>query len=43
MSAANMLKMLNGQLSPMMAFTLGKLKVDGSMGIAMKLAGLLDD
>lgn len=36
-------KMLDGQLGPMMAFTLGRLKVEGSMGIALKLAQALDD
>lgn len=36
-------KMLDGQLGPMMAFTMGRLKVEGSMGIALKLAQVLDD
>jgi putative sterol carrier protein len=35
-------KMLDGKLSPMWAFTTGKLKVQGSTGLAMKLAALLD-
>lgn len=35
-------KMMSGSLSPMMAFTLGKLKIKGSMGIAMKLSSLWD-
>ena len=42
-SAENMGKLIDGSLNPMMAFTLGKLKVDGSMGIAMKIAGLLEE
>jgi putative sterol carrier protein len=33
--------MLNGALDPTMAFMTGKLKLTGSTGIAMKLAGLL--
>ena len=33
-------KMLNGGLDPLLAFTLGKIKVKGSMGIAMKLSSL---
>lgn len=36
-------RMLDGQLGPMMAFTMGRLKVEGSMGIALKLAQVLDD
>ena len=31
----------SGSLNPMMAFMTGKLKVDGSMGTAMKLGALL--
>lgn len=42
-SADNLRKLMDGRLNPMLAFTLGKLKVDGSMGVAMKLAQLLDD
>lgn len=40
-SAANLEKLLNGKLDPMLAFTMGKLKVKGSMGTAMKLTNLL--
>ena len=39
----NLQKLINGKLNPMLAFTMGKLKVEGSMGVAMKLAQLLDD
>jgi putative sterol carrier protein len=42
LSEANMVKLINGDLNPMVAFTLGKLKVFGSKGIALKLSGLLD-
>lgn len=42
-SAENMLKLLEGQLNPTVAFTLGKLKVKGSMGLALKLASILED
>jgi putative sterol carrier protein len=42
-SADNMRKMLAGKLDPMLAFTFGKLKVEGSKGIAMKLSALLGD
>ncbi|SCA54757.1 Sterol-binding protein [Candidatus Terasakiella magnetica] len=37
----NLEKLLAGKLDPMLAYTMGKLKVKGSMGIAMKLTGLL--
>jgi len=33
--------MTTGDLDPTTAFMMGKLKVDGSMGIAMKLQGVL--
>lgn len=42
-SPENLSKLIDGRLNPMLAFTMGKLKVEGSMGIAMKLAQLLDD
>ena len=42
-SSDNLKKLIEGRLNPMMAFTMGKLKVDGSMGLAMKLSQLLDD
>ncbi|WP_448203005.1 SCP2 sterol-binding domain-containing protein [Azospirillum sp. sgz302134] len=42
-SGENLKKLMDGRLNPMMAFTMGKLKVDGSMGIALKLAQLLDE
>lgn len=42
LSAANLAKLMQGKLNPMLAFSLGKLKVEGSKGVAMKLASLLD-
>ena len=42
LSSDNLLKLVNGKLSPRMAFSTGRLKVQGSQGVAMKLAGLLD-
>ena len=33
--------MMNGEVNPTMAFMSGKLKIDGSMGGAMKLASIL--
>jgi putative sterol carrier protein len=43
LSAENMAKLMDGSLNPMLAFTLGKLKIDGSMGIAMKIAALMEE
>ena len=43
MSADDMEKLIAGSLNPTLAYTLGKLKIDGSMGIAMKLASMLDE
>jgi putative sterol carrier protein len=40
-SSEDMANMLHGALDPTMAFMTGKLKVTGSTGIAMKLAGIL--
>jgi putative sterol carrier protein len=34
---------LNGTQDPTMAFMTGKLKVDGSMGLAMKLNSIIED
>ena len=42
LSPENMTKLIAGDLNPMVAFTLGKLKVFGSKGIALKLSSLLD-
>jgi putative sterol carrier protein len=42
LSSDNLLKLVEGRLSPMMAFSTGRLKVQGSQGVALKLAGLLD-
>lgn len=39
----NLVKLIDGQLNPMLAFTMGKLKVAGSTGIAMKLSSMLED
>jgi putative sterol carrier protein len=35
--------LIDGELNAMMAYTLGKLKIDGSMGVAMKVAALLEE
>lgn len=41
--AADMAKLIAGKLSPMVAFATGRLKVEGSRGVAMKMAALLDE
>lgn len=43
MSSENLAKLMAGKLSPMLAFATGKLKVEGSKGVALKLAGMLDE
>ncbi len=42
-SADDLAGMIAGEVNPMMAYTLGKLKIDGSMGVAMKVAALLEE
>ncbi len=42
LSPENLQKLMVGDLNPMVAFTMGKLKVFGSKGIALKLSSLLD-
>lgn len=41
MSPENFLKFLNGKLDPVLAFTTGKLKVDGDVGKALEFSKLL--
>jgi putative sterol carrier protein len=43
LSSADLARLIAGKLSPMLAFSTGRLKVEGSRGVALKLAGLLDD
>jgi len=35
-------QLIDGRLSPTLAYTLGQIKVEGSLGVAMKLASLLE-
>ena len=37
----NLLRLIDGKLDPMLGYTLGKIRVAGSMGVAMKLIGAL--
>ncbi|MCK8785715.1 SCP2 sterol-binding domain-containing protein [Roseomonas sp. NAR14] len=43
LSSADMEKLIQGRLSPMLAFSTGRLRVEGSKGVALKLASLLDE
>lgn len=43
LSTSDLEKLIDGDLNPTLAYTLGKLKVDGSMGVALKLASMLDE
>ena len=43
LTLANLEKLMAGNLSPTLAYAMGKLKIEGSMGLAMKVAALLDD
>lgn len=40
-SPKNFEKLVNGDLNPMMAVMMGKIKIKGDMGVAMKLQALL--
>ncbi|BAF88973.1 MULTISPECIES: SCP2 sterol-binding domain-containing protein [Azorhizobium] len=35
-------KLITGRIGPMLAFSTGRLRLEGSQGVALKLAGLLD-
>lgn len=43
LSAGDLAKLIEGRLSPMLAFSTGRLRVEGSKGVALKLASLLDE
>ncbi|HLJ64036.1 MAG TPA: SCP2 sterol-binding domain-containing protein [Stellaceae bacterium] len=40
---ADLEQMVQGKLSPTMAYMTGKLKVDGALGVAMKLSQLIEE
>ena len=40
-SLANFVKLMEGDMDPTTAFMMGRLKVEGSMGIAMKLSKIV--
>ena len=43
LSSEDLAKLIAGRLSPMLAFSTGRLRIEGSMGVALKLASLLDE
>lgn len=43
LSLESMEKLIQGALDPTLAYMTGKLKISGSMGVAMKLASMLED
>jgi putative sterol carrier protein len=38
----NAVKLMNGQLNPMLAYSMGQLKIAGSVGVALKMASMLE-
>lgn len=42
-SADDLTKLIEGTLSPTLAYMTGRLKVSGSMGVALKISQLLED
>jgi putative sterol carrier protein len=42
-SPDNLVKLMNGGLDPTLAYMTGKLKVEGSMGVALKLTSMFAD
>ena len=43
LTSEDLAKLVAGRLSPMLAFSTGRLRVEGSKGVALKLASLLDE
>lgn len=41
LTSDNLQKLIDGKLNPLIAYSTGRLKVEGSQGVALKLAGLL--
>ena len=42
LSGDRLQQLIDGRMSPTLAYTLGQIKVEGSLGVAMKLASLLE-
>jgi putative sterol carrier protein len=43
LSTENLQKLLNGNLDPTLAYMTGKLKVEGKLGVALKINSMLSD
>ena len=43
LSLDDLQKLIDGNLNPTLAYMTGKLKVEGSMGVALKISQLLED
>ena len=43
LSTASLQKMLDGALNPTLAYMTGSLKIEGSMGVALKINEMLED
>lgn len=43
MSEEDLQSLVDGTLDPQLAYMTGKLKVEGSLGVALKLAGMMGD
>ncbi len=43
LSIENLQKLMAGDLDPTLAYMTGKIKIEGSLGVAMKLASMLGD
>ena len=41
-SVDNAVKLMKGELNPMLAYTMGQLKIDGSVGVALKMTSMLE-
>jgi putative sterol carrier protein len=42
LSSDDLARLIAGRLNPTLAYATGRLKIEGSRGVALKLAGLLD-
>jgi len=40
-SSENLIKLMTGKMDPMLAYAMGRIKVRGSMGVAMALVGAI--
>ena len=38
----NAAKLMNGELNPMLAYSMGHLRIEGSVGVALKMASMME-